>query len=504
VQLAEISTLVTRAATRFGDRVALTLPESKSFTFNEIDDLAGRFAGGLKRLGIDRGDRVTLHLPNGWEWIVAYHAIARLGAVVVPANILLSGEEVAHAVTNSGSSALIVLAEKRDGIATAPNVQIVTLGAATGSVDFPELLSGRYEEPVPVSPDDLFTIGYTSGTTGSPKGAMLSHGNIHASMVATATLHVRHGGDVALSALPFSHVYGNIVMNTVFLCGMRLVARARFDAGEILRLIAQERITLFEGVPTMYYQMLAHPHISTADLSSLVRCTVGGQTMPTPKIDAVEGRFGCPLLELWGMTEVAGPAVTHSPYWSPRRGSIGLPVPGVEVRITDLDNASHNLPAGEAGELMVRGPLVTRGYWNNPQASAEAIDSDGWLATGDIARADADGFLFIVDRKKDLIITAGYNVYPAELEQIIAMHPAVAMVAVTSVADDEKGEIAWAVVVRHVDADVSEAELLTYCRQRLASYKVPRLITFADDLPKTNTGKILRRALRQEVPQKTQ
>lgn len=503
MQQAQLSTLVSDAANRFGDRVALTLPGSRSFTFRELDDLAGRFAGGLRRLGINRGDRVTLHLPNGWEWIVAYHAIARLGAVVVPANILLSGEEVAYAVADSDSRALIVLAEKRSAIATADGVKIITLGAAPDTTDFLAVLDGHYEEPVQLSPDDLFTIGYTSGTTGRPKGAMLTHGNIHASMAATATLHIRRTDDVVLSALPFSHVYGNIAMNTAFLCGMRLVTRARFDAGEMLQLIAQEHATLFEGVPTMYYQMLAHPDIVAADLRSLTRCTVGGQTMPTAKIEAVVARFGCPLLELWGMTEVAGPAITHSPYWSPRHGSIGLPVPGVEVRIADLEDSSQNAATGTAGELMVRGPLVMRGYWNNPEATAATIDADGWLASGDIASAEADGFLSIVDRKKDLIITAGYNIYPAELEQVIAMHPAVAMVAVAGVADEERGEIAKAFVVRHANASLEEAELLAHCRKHLASYKVPRLIAFTEDLPKNSTGKILRRALRQQVLQES-
>jgi long-chain acyl-CoA synthetase len=249
-------------------------------------------------------------------------------------------------------------------------------------------------------------------------------------------------------------------MNSAFPAGLRLVTTPRFDAGEALRLIEEERVTLFEGVPTMYYQMLAHPNIATADLRSLTRCTVGGQTMPVAKIDAVVEPFGCPLLELWGMTEVAGPAITLSPYWPPRHGSIGLPFAGVEARVADLENPTSDARAGEAGELMVRGPLVMRGYWLNKGATDEAIDPDGWLASGDIARADPDGYLYVVDRRKDLIITAGYNIYPAEIEQVIAMHPGVAMVAVASVADEEKGELARAFVVRHAKADLDETELL--------------------------------------------
>lgn len=497
MQTAEIATLASNAARRFGDRTVVTFPGSGSFTFREIDNLAGRFAGGLKNLGVKEGDRVTLHLSNSWEWLVAYHAIARLGAVVVPANILLSTDEVSYALENSDSVALVCPVDKRPAIETAASVTVITTGGSrSDSVEFDTLMSAAYVEPVQVSPDSLFTVGYTSGTTGRPKGAMLTHRNVYESLAATATIHVRHSEDTILSALPFPHVYGNIVMNSAFLCGLRLIALPRFDASEVLRLIGDEKVTLFEGVPTMYYQLLAHPDIVGADLTSLTRCTVGGQTMPTAKIEVVVERFGCPLLELWGMTEVAGPAVSHSPYWPLRPGSIGLPVPGVSIRIAKLDDPEQDCEHGQAGELMVNGPLVTRGYWRNEAATAETIDQGGWLSTGDIARTDADGFIYIVDRKKDMIITAGYNVYPAEIEQVIAMHPAVAMVAVASVPDDEKGEIARAVVVRHRDAVLDETELLAHCRKHLASYKIPRLVTFAEDLPKTSTGKILRRALR--------
>jgi len=492
-----ISSLVSDAANRFGDAAALTLPGRRIFSFVEIDDLVGRFAGGLVAHGIEVGDRVALHLPNGWEWIVAYHAIARIGAVVVPANILLSADEVAFVVADSGAAALIMLADRRTAIRVDGMVVPITVGQADDARTFDELLGGAYRDPVARAPDDLFTIGYTSGTTGKPKGAMLSHGGLFASLAATATIHVRHAADTVLSSLPFPHVYGNIVMNAAFLTGTRLVTTPRFDAGEALRLIGEEQVTLFEGVPTMYYQMLADPGIGFAKLTSLTRCTVGGQTMPIAKIDAVVERFGCPLLELWGMTELAGPAVSHSPYWPPRPGSIGLPVPGLEVRIADLDDAARDAAPGEAGELMVRGRLVMQGYWKNPQATAEAIDEAGWLATGDIARRDSDGYLFVVDRKKDLIITAGYNIYPAELEQVIAMHPAVAMVAVAGVVDAEKGELAQAFVVRHRNAELNEAELFAHCERHLAAYKVPRLIAFVDDLPKTSTGKILRRTLRE-------
>lgn len=492
---ARMTDLTRFAAERFGDATALVLPtEQVSFSFREINARVAHFAGGLRGLGVRPGDRVVLHLPNGWQWIVAYHAIARAGGVVVPANILLSSEETGFLARDSGAHVLILPADRVSGF-TRSSLILVALGKAEGSVPFDSLCEAAAVAPVERAPDDLFTIGYTSGTTGRPKGATLTHGNLFASLSGTATAHVRHEGDTVLSSLPFPHVYGNIVMNCAFLAGTKLVTTPRFEAGEVLRLISQQRATLFEGVPTMYYQLLAHPDCEAADLSSLTRCTVGGQTMPTAKIEAVVERFGCPLLELWGMTEVGGPATTHSPYWAPRPGSIGMPFPGTEARIAQIDDPSSDAPIGVPGELMVRGAQVTAGYWNNAGVTAEAIDADGWLATGDIGRRDEDGYYYIVDRKKDLIITAGYNVYPAELEQVVAMHPAVAMVAVAAVNDAEKGELAYAFVVRHADASVDEAEIVAHCRQHLAAYKVPRRVLFVDDLPKTSTGKILRRIL---------
>ncbi|HKR41635.1 MAG TPA: AMP-binding protein [Paraburkholderia sp.] len=495
MSVATMTHLVLNAAERFGERIALTLPGEGSYSYRELDELAGRFAGGLAASGVGPGEKVVLYLPNGWQWIVAYHAIARLGAVVVPANILLSAREVTYIATDSQAVAVILPAESSGAVKLGENVRRIASGNAAHALEFEALLLGDYREPVERRLEDLFTIGYTSGTTGKPKGAMLTHHALFESLAGTATTHIRHSGDVVLSSLPFAHVYGNIVMNSMFLGGTRLVATGKFDAGLAFELIAAERVSLFEGVPTMYYQMLAHPKIADADLSSLQRCTVGGQTMPVSKIEAVVRRFGCPLLELWGMTEVAGPAVTHSPYWAPRPGSIGLPFPGVQVRIADLNDGSQDAPSGTPGELLVRGPQVTVGYYNNPTATAQTLDANGWFATGDIAFADTDGFLYVVDRKKDMIITAGYNVYPAELEQVVAMHADVVMTAVTGIADEEKGEVAVAFVVRREGSDLDEATLLAHCRQHLAAYKVPRSVRFVPDLPKTSTGKLMRRLL---------
>ncbi|WP_437882772.1 class I adenylate-forming enzyme family protein [Pseudomonas sp. LRF_L74] len=498
--MSTLSDLSLRAAQRFGTQTALVMDDVQ-LSFQDIEERVARFAGGLRERGVQRGDPVVLHLPNGWRWIVAYYAIARLGAVVVPANFLLSLEEVAYIAGDSAALALIAPDERcralREQHAIAGLLVSVATGAASIGEPFERLLDAAPVEPVSVAADDLFTIGYTSGTTGNPKGAQLSHRCVYMSTALTATIHVRQRGERVVSVLPFPHVYGNVVMNACFLVGMTLISHERFDAGWALESIQRHRATLFEGVPTMYYYMLVHPRLDDFDLSSLLRCTVGGQTMPTAKIDAIVAALGCPLLELWGMTEVAGPAISHSPHLPPRHGSIGQPLPGVEARICAYDDPERELPVDEAGELQVRGPLVMLGYLGREQANAETLLPGGWLRTGDIARRDADGYLFIVDRLKDMIITAGYKIFPAELEQTLGAHPAVAMVAVAPQADEVKGELAKAfIVLRPGHEDTREEEIIAFCRERLAAYKVPRAVAFVDNLPKTSTGKLLRRALR--------
>ncbi|WP_242128139.1 AMP-binding protein [Sphingobium sp. Sx8-8] len=490
--IATIAELSGAAAARYGPRTAVTILGGSALSFHDLDAKAGRLAGGLAAHGLGQGDRIALHLPNGLDWIIAYHAIARLGAVVVPCNILLAPEEVGWITDDAEVAAQIIASDRTDAIRGAQKVLPLTITEK----DLDRLMTSDWIKAVRCEPDDLFTIGYTSGTTGRPKGATQTHRAVTASVGMTATIHARHDGDRILTALPFPHVYGNVVLNTSLLVGSTLFVLPRFDASDALAAIGRNGITLFEGVPTMFYQMLAHPDVRSAQLHSLRRCTVGGQTMPRAKIEEVIERFGCPLLELWGMTEVAGPAITHSPYWPARHGSIGLPFPGMEVRIGSLQQAGTVSKPMEAGEILVRGPLVTKSYWRNSGATAEAIDAAGWLATGDVGYADPDGYIFVVDRLKDMIITGGYNIYPAEVEQILALHSAVAMSAVVGVPDAEKGELAHAYIVLAGESEADEAVLNAHCRVHLAPYKVPRRYIFVDELPRTSTGKILRRALR--------
>ncbi|MDD2735527.1 MAG: long-chain-fatty-acid--CoA ligase [Desulfuromonadaceae bacterium] len=491
------------AAAAFGDRVALISGDA-SFSFRYLDVLSNRAANGLAQRGVGRGDRVTLYSSNCWEWIVAYYGILKVGAVVNPINVMLTPEEVVFVANDCGAKAIIASGDKGPALLAirkqTPIEHIVLFGQdiPAGAVGFDHLLEEGAPtfQAVEVEPDTLSTIGYTSGTTGHPKGAMTSHRNVLTSTAMTAVMHARDDRDTVVSALPCSHVYGNVVMNSSFWYGMTLVLLPKFEERQVLEAIQEHRATMFEGVPTMYMYLLAYPERSKYDVSSLKRCTVGGQTMPVAKMEAFEAEFGCPLLELWGMTEIAGLGTTHAYYGKNRHGSIGVALPGVECRIAAVEDAARTMSAEEVGELMVRGPIVMQGYFGNEQGTRQTIEPDGWLHTGDLARMDKDGFIFVVDRKKDMIITGGFNVYPAELERVIAAHPAVAMVAVGPKPDEMKGEIAKAYIVLKQGHSAGEQEIFDFCRQHLSAYKVPREVLFVEDLPKTSTGKIMRRQLK--------
>jgi long-chain acyl-CoA synthetase len=498
-----LQTILPAAAQKHGDKVAL-VTGGRSFTYRELDELSDAFAGALQRRGIATGDRVSIYSENRWEWIVAYHGILKAGGVVNPINVMLTPSEVVFVLNDCGARAIVASGDKAgalmqlQGEAGALDGMIVLGQGSDGTVPFEELVAGG-DGPDGVtapSPTSLSTIGYTSGTTGHPKGAMQSHLAVYLNCALTATMHVRTIDDIVVTALPAPHVYGNVVINSLFMAGGTVVLMERFDPADALALITENRATLFEGVPTMYAMMLALSDGDGYDLSSLTRCTVGGQTIATTVIEAWERRSGAPLIELWGMTELAGLGTTHALYAPNVHGSVGVALPGVEVRVASFDDPGVTMPPHEPGELMVRGPIVMLGYYGNEAATAETIEADGWLHTGDVAVADPHGRFSIVDRRKDMIITSGYNVYPAEIERVLAGHPAVAMVAVGGQADELKGELARAYVVLRAGATVTEAEILEYCRPHLAAYKLPRSVQFVEDLPKTSTGKIMRRELR--------
>lgn len=486
---------------RFAAKPAL-VTAARTLTFAELDELSDRVAAGLVARGVRAGQVVSLYAQNRWEWVVTYHGALKAGTVVNPVNVMLTAEELAFVLRDCGSAAVFTSAEQAGTVLELtrdlpdPATVVASGGGVEGALGFDELLASG--DPVPdvtTDPDAACTIGCTSGTTGHPKGAVQSHRAVLLNCALTATMHGRRDDDVVVTALPAPHVYGNVVINGTLMVGGTVVLMERFAPGEALRLIAEHRATLFEGVPAMYAMLLADPALPGADLSSLTRCTVGGQTIPLSTIQRWQDRSGATLIELWGMTEVAGLGTTHALHAPPVPGSIGVALPGIELRIADLEDVSRDAPEGAPGELMVRGPIVMTGYFNNPQATADTIEPDGWLHTGDVATKDATGHVFVVDRRKDMIITGGYNVYPAEVERVLAAHPQVAMVAAGPVPDDVRGELACAYVVPVAGTAPTEEELIAYAGEHLAAYKRPRLVRFVETLPATSTGKIMRREL---------
>ena len=499
---ATIGEILPEATRRFGAKTALIV-ESKTFSFAQLETMSNRVANGLVSVGVRPGDRVTLYGQNCWEWIVAYYAIAKSGAVVNPISSMLTTEEVRYIVADSG--ARVVMASIEKGL---PIVDLVGDGllcvvlwgdeVPTGAASLSEWINEADSEFAPIrrEPADLAAICYTSGTTGRPKGAMQSNRAVITAAVGTVLMGARGPDDRVLNSLPLAHVYGSCVLNAAMMAGSTLVMVPRFNEEAVLSAITEHRATLMDGVPTAYYYLLAHPDFDKADLSSLTRCWVGGQTLPSAKAVEFTERTGCPIHEVWGMTELAG-AASANPVVGPNKpGTIGIAFPGNSMRVVDIDDPGVVLEPGQRGELMFRGPMVMSGYYGNDDATRASIEPDGWLHSGDIATMDEDGYFTIVDRKTDMILTAGFNVYPAELERVLCMHPAVALAAVTGVPDEVKGELAKAYVVLKPGATATQETLVEHCREHLAAYKLPRAVQFVTEVPTTASGKILRRLLK--------
>jgi len=497
-----IDELLPGTAARLPDKPALIFGE-RSYTFRELERLTNQAANGLKALGVKKGDRVTLFAQNSPEWAIGYAGIAKAGGVINPVNAMLTADELAYVVKDCGAKVLITTPDRAKSVLNLKTEghlkEIVVIGAPlANTMAFDDLLKGRAEtiEPPGNRADELSTICYTSGTTGFPKGAMLSHRNVVLNTALTAAMNVRTEHDVQFTGLPLAHVYGTIVMNLSFMLGLTFVLLEKFDAQQALEAMQRHKVSIIDGVPTMYFYMLAHPDFDKYDLSSLRAAVVGGQSMPPAKSTEWLKRTGTEVLELWGMTELAGPGIMQHSYCENRLGSVGIMMPFMQGRIADSSDPSKTLPVGEVGELMVKGPLNMLGYYGNEQATRETIEPDGWLHSGDLGKMDADGYFYIVDRKKDMILTAGYNIYPAEIERVIAGHPAVAMVGVGAKADAAKGEIAKAYIVLKAGANSDADEIIGYCRKHLAAYKVPRDVQFVPALPTTSSGKIMRRELK--------
>src|SRR5580693_3670121 len=473
-------------------RVAVRVDDA-ALTYRALDEASARVAGLLRECGLTPGDRVGLMMPNVAEVPVVYYGVLRAGGVVVPMNPLLKGREVAYYLSDSGAGLLFAwhaFAEQaKAGAEQAGAETIVVDGVA-----FPDLLATATPDfgVADAGDDDTAVILYTSGTTGHPKGAELTHGNLISNTEVSRVDIVQAGpDDVIFGGLPLFHVFGQTVaLNVAVASGACLTLLPRFDPAHALRIIAGHRVTVFEGVPTMYVALLHQPDRADYDTSSLRTCISGGAALPVEVLRGFDAAFGVPVLEGYGLSETSPVASFNLPGAERKPGSIGTPIRDVQMRV--VDGEDNEAPLGEVGEIVIRGPNVMKGYWRKPEATAEAV-RDGWFHSGDLARVDADGYFYIVDRKKDLIIRGGYNVYPREIEEVLYEHPAVAEAAVIGLPHPSLGEEVAAAVALKPGAAVTAEELRDYVKSQVAAYKYPRHVWFVDALPKGPTGKIQKR-----------
>ncbi len=535
-----VERMLRETAAAHPDTVA-TVFFGSELTYRAIDDLADRFAAGLRKLGVRRGDRVGLVTPNSPGYIIAFFGIQRVGGVVVQTNPLYTPRELARLYSDAGATTVVcldlfvanvlrakpdtpvrdvVVMDLRDFL-PAPLATLYPIRrrsdlkkAGHWPLEIPEepwvhrfrdLLETppeRGKEPQDVDWEGVAVLQYTGGTTGTPKGAMLTHKCLVANAYQCASWvpGTTPGRERTIVAIPMFHIYGlmvGLLVSVRLASTMALVPDPR-DLKHLLKVIDRVRPTLFPAVPTLYVALLGHPRLPRVNMRGIQACLSGAAPLPVEVRRRWEALTGGRLVEGYGLTE-ASTVVCANPLTKDGvvKEGVGIPFPDTEVRIVDLETGARELPLGEAGELLVRGPQLMKGYWNQPEETAETL-RDGWLHTGDIAKMDEDGYLYIVERKKDLIIASGFNVYPREIEEVLYLHPAVLEAAAVGVTDPYRGESVKAFVVLKPGATATDREIIAFCRERLASFKAPRQIEFREELPKSQIGKILRRALRDE------
>jgi long-chain acyl-CoA synthetase len=499
----------------FGPYTALIYDDqrqTRAYTNVEVAREATQLAVGLKKLGIEKGDRIIVMMPNSPEVIISYQAIARTGAIIIPVLPLLKGPEVHYIAQNSGAKAIItssiLLPLLQGALTDVPTMQYIIVTDLGGEQATERLIPYRavvasgadhadkyLQEPEnPPTSDDTAIILYTSGTTGRPKGVMLSHRNLVSNATANGEAEevdptLPH--EVTLAVLPLAHAYGILVSNLAYVSGWQVVMLPRFEPTAVLSAIERYRVVAFGGVPAMFVALLNAPDADKYDTSSLQWCGSGSAPLPVEVLKAFEQKFHCEIREGYGLSEGTTALTTHPAGVLRKPGSVGLPLPGVEIRIVDEND--NPLPTGEIGEIVSRGPNTMQGYFNMPEETQAAL-RNGWLHTGDMGYFDEDGYLYVVERKKDLIIRGGFNIYPRDVEEVLNSHPAVVEAAVVGVPSERMGEEVKAYVVTR--APVEAEELMLYCRERLANYKTPSQIEFLPALPRNPIGKIDKKELR--------
>jgi acyl-CoA synthetase (AMP-forming)/AMP-acid ligase II len=515
---------LTATASRMPRKAALVF-YGREMSFAELDEASDRFAGWLRGRGVGPGDRVALYLENCPQFAIAHFGALKAGAITVALNPMHKAHEIGHELEDSGSRVIVaspagrevveavrersaldaaVLTGYREYLPAAPTLpppaslqEEPAPRAAAGWVAFHATVGeGRLRAPEARGRHDTALIQYTSGTTGAPKGAELTHGNLTANCELIRAFFGIGPVDVLLGVVPWFHITGmEVQLNVMAYTGATLVALHRFDVETALRAIQRYRCTVTTLIATINVAILNHEATPSHDLTSLRLCASGGAPVPAEIARRWEAVTGHQLVEGYGLTETTAPTHSNPPH-RPRYGTVGVPLPYTGVRLVSLEDGVTEVEPGQSGEIAVRGPMVTKGYWGKPDATAEAIP-DGWLRTGDIGRVDDEGYFTIEERKKDLIKASGYSVFPAEVEAIMYRHPAVAEVGVVGVPDAYRGEDVLAFVVPRPGAAVTEAELVAWCRAEMAVYKAPRAVRFVPTLPKTGSGKIVKRALRE-------
>ncbi|WP_434091778.1 AMP-binding protein [Rossellomorea vietnamensis] len=534
-----LQSYLTEAASQYGDKAAIHFM-GKEIGYKELYESALKFAGYLKTLGINKGDRVAIMLPNTPQSVIAYYGILYAGGVVVQTNPLYMEREIEYQMKDSGAKVILtldILYPRVSKVMKNTDLEHIIVTAIKDYLPFPknliypfiqkkqygivvkvdhrgqnhlftEIMKTAVAEAISQEEfdfeNDLALLQYTGGTTGFPKGVMLTHKNLvaNASMCDAWLYKCRKGEEKMLGILPFFHVYGmTAVLILSVMQGYKMILLPKFDAETTLKTIQKLKPTLFPGAPTIYIGLLNHPDLKKYDLSSIDSCLSGSAPLPVEVQQQFEEVTGGKLVEGYGLTESS--PVTHSNFlWDKARikGSIGVPWPGTDSAVFSMETGEP-LPPNEMGEIVVKGPQVMKGYWNRPEETEQTL-KDGWLLTGDIGYMDEKGYFYVVDRKKDMIIAGGFNIYPREIEEVLYEHPAIQEVVAAGVPDPYRGETVKAYVVLKEGESLTEEELNEYSRKYLAAYKVPRIYEFRKELPKTAVGKILRRALVDEERQK--
>ena len=502
-----LAVILRESAATTPDKTAVVLGPF-AVSYRQLDELSNQVASYLVGNGLKKGDAVGLMLPNVPYFPIVYHGILKAGGIVVPINVLYKAPEVNFYLSDSGARILICWEDfSSEAIKGAPEGTAIYCVMKPGSTEVPdgarnftELLGGDPNfEMVATSPEETAVLLYTSGTTGKPKGAELTHFNLYMNCTVSGSLFGFRPDDVGIAVLPLFHSFGQgSVMNVAFRYGGSIALVPRFDVAAVCQAIQDCRVTVFAGVPTMFFALLHDPQVTNYDLSSLRVAVSGGASMPGEVMLAFEKRFGLTILEGYGLSETSPTASFNQSVEDRRFMSIGKRIWGVEMRIVDDEDRALQRGKDHVGEIVIRGHNVMKGYYRKPEETAEAFKG-GWFHSGDMGYQDEDDFFYIVDRKKELIIRGGFNVYPREVEEVLYAHPAVKEAAVIGVADEKLGEEVAAVVALKAGLTTTEAELIAFCKERVAPYKYPRTVRFLDSLPKGATGKILKKELKQQL-----